>query len=71
MVVMVMVVVMVVVVTVAAETLLGGMCKVTPFGQVWLLVKNPSEIIIFIIREFAEHSTRCTEVRKNVQVSGK
>lgn len=28
----------------------------TPLGQVWLPVKSPSEIIIFIIREFAERA---------------
>lgn len=32
----------------------GKGCKVTPPGQVWLSVKSTSEIIIFIIREFAE-----------------
>lgn len=32
----------------------GKGCKVTPPGQVWLPVKSTSEIIIFIIREFAE-----------------
>lgn len=34
----------------------GEVCKVTPLGQVWLPVKSPSEIIIFIIREFAERA---------------
>lgn len=35
----------------------------TPLGQVWLPVKSPSEIIIFIIREFAERAPASCEER--------